>query len=155
MVMENRIRGFPRGEIEADTEFAGTVEIWRDAPTATHVLLFTGAGSSSGPTTKHTAVVSLMTKSATHLCSDLYAVPLLLNDKGRLRKSFMVLRQHIIFWTPSWGVITRRQPSCFLVSLSSHHRREKKTSNSWQRKSSSQMSSKISRLNPAWSSQMP
>jgi hypothetical protein len=32
MAMEIRNRGFPKGEIEADTEFAGTVEIWRDVP---------------------------------------------------------------------------------------------------------------------------
>ena len=102
-----------RGEIEADTEFAGTVEIWRDAPTATHVLLFTGAGSSSGQTTKHTAVVSPMTKSATYLCSDLYAVPPLLNGKGGLQKSFTVLRQLSFFGLHLEGLLLRDNQIAF------------------------------------------
>lgn len=102
-----------QGEIEADTEFAETVEIWRDAPTATPVLLFTGAGSSSGQTTKHTAVVSLMTKSAFHLYSDLYAVPLLLNGKGGLRKSFMVLRQLLFFGLHLEGLLLRDNQIAF------------------------------------------
>jgi hypothetical protein len=102
-----------QGEIEADTEFAGTVEVWRDAPTSTHVLLFKGAGSSSGQTTKHTAVVSPMTKSATHLCSDLYAVPPLLNGKGGLRKSFAVLRQLLFFGFHLEGLLLRDNQIAF------------------------------------------
>lgn len=72
MVMEIRIRGYFKGEIEADAEVAGTVKSWRDVLTAPHVRLLQKLGGSSVQTTKHTAVASPMTKSATHLCSNLY-----------------------------------------------------------------------------------
>ena len=69
--MEIRIRIF-KGEIEADAEVAGTVKSEQDVPTATNVRLLQELGGSSIQTTKHTAVTSPMTKSATHLCSNLY-----------------------------------------------------------------------------------
>ena len=72
MAMEIRIRGYFKGEIEADAEVAGTVKSWRDVLTATHARLLQKLGGSSVQTTKHTAVASPMTKSATHLCSNLY-----------------------------------------------------------------------------------
>jgi hypothetical protein len=100
MEMEIRIRGFPRVRSKRTPSLQEQWKFGEMSPITTHVLLFTGAGSSSGQTTKHTVVVSPMTKSATHLCSDLYAVPLLLNGKGGLRKSFHGSSIAITFWTP-------------------------------------------------------
>jgi hypothetical protein len=101
--MEIRIRGYFRGEIEADAEVAGTVESGQDVPTATNVRLLQELEGSSIQTTKHTAVTSPMTKSATHLCSNLYGTLSSLQRQMRATKRFnlegFLLRDNqIAFW---------------------------------------------------------